>query len=293
MSSMRFAYITDTHLGCNEHGHQMQSRYLGHDAVLFDGLGQWISDNDVAFVIHGGDMTDNGTQEEIDHTNAMCERLNVPVYVSLGNHDLIHPDSMERWRNSGRTSHGAYLPDGQDCFAVDAGSVTVVVISHHWNPQHDHQWIMDQSQAARIDQRQENTLNQLMREANRPVIAASHMVLNPISAQQRNTEEPLYPPPSEYLTSWQRIAASNPNLRLALCGHNHTTTRHDHGSFISCTTGSYIERPAQVRLITTSPEAITVETHSLADTLGLPSELKPEQAWSVGPQDCRAFTIKL
>lgn len=293
MSQHRFVYITDTHLGSNEHGHQMQPRYLGHDEKLFDGLARWLKQHDVSFVIHGGDIVEHGTREEIEYASQLCDRLDVPVYVSLGNHDLMLSDSMDNWKNLGRTSHGPMLPEGKDCFAIDVGPVVIVVITHHWHSELDHRWILEDGQDVRIGQRQEDTLLSLLGDGNRPAIAATHMLLNPISAAQRNAEEPLYPPPPTYLESWQRIAAARPNLRLVLAGHNHTHTHFDHGNFISCSTASYAERPAQLRLVTIDDEKIHVETHTLAGALDLPTELLADSAWSIGMNDTQSFSIPL
>jgi len=291
MSVRRFVFITDSHLGCDENGHQMQSRYLGQDVELYEGLGRWLKEQDVSFVVHGGDMTDHGSLQEIEYANGLCERLKVPVYVCLGNHDLIQPDSMRHWQTTGGTSHGRFLPGGRDCFGIDAGSVMVVVVSHHWNPKFDHRWVVGESQAARLDGRQQEALQRLLREAGRPAIAVTHMVLNPISAEQRNAEGPLYPPPPSYLSTWQRIGQANRNLRLVMCGHNHTHTRYDHESFISCTTGAFNERPAQLRLITIDSQSIKVETVAFAEVLGLPVELNPASDWCVGPVESHTISI--
>jgi len=152
MDTRRFVFITDTHIGCDANGYHKQTRYLDRVEELFDGLKKWIEQHDVSFVIHGGDVTDHGTLEEIKTANSYFDLLDVPVYVALGNHDLMCLDSMTNWWTHGKTSHGLLLPESQDCFTVDAGDAVVVVLSHHWHSQQEHYWNPDEGQMVRVDE---------------------------------------------------------------------------------------------------------------------------------------------
>jgi len=289
MNTLRFVYLTDTHIGCDTTGYRLQPRYLGQDVALFEGLAKWLKNHDVAFVVHGGDMTDHGRPREIERAGELCALLDVPVYLCLGNHDLAQRDSMRDWREVG----GAFVPEGRDCFAVDAGPVRLVVVDHHWHSDCDHHWHVDQPQHPRLDARQQQMVRALIGEDSRPVIAVTHAPLNGVPAKQRCIDELFHPPHTPYLTTWQRIGADHANLRLALCGHNHAHSTHDHGPFVSCTTGAFGEMPAQLRLITVTPEAIEIATIGLAQTLGLPVDLDPANAWCVGDASDHNHVIPL
>ncbi len=283
MTGVRFAYLTDTHIGCNETGYCLQARYLGHDARLFEGLSQWLHAQQVAFVVHGGDLTDHGTPLEIACASELCSMLNLPVYVSLGNHDLAQPESMQQWRTAGTTGHGRFLPDGHDCFAVTAGEVLVVVVTHHWHPHVDHCWVSAEPQQPRLSREQVEWLDATLRRTTRPVIAVTHAPLNDVRGDIRHDEAAFHPPYAPYLATWRELAAEHANLRLVLCGHNHAHSNCDQGTFVSCTTAAFNEVAAQLRLVTITAQAVEVRTFSLAGALGLGGVLAQERAWSVGP----------
>jgi hypothetical protein len=287
MAALRFAFITDTHIGCDADGWHMQPRYLGRDDGMYDGLAQWLRDRDVAFVVHGGDVVDQGTQPQIDRACQLFSRLRVPVYACLGNHDLAQADSIDRWR-----ACDVLMPGGRDCYAVDAGAATIVLATHHWHPDHDYRWIHDGPQQPRVDARQRRAIGELMRDAARPVIAVTHAPLNDVPGSQRNDDEPYHPPHAPYLESWRSLAAEHANLKLVLAGHNHAHSDHDHGSLITTTTPAFNEPPAQVRLITITPRAIDVRTVSLAAAMGLPADLDPACAWTAG-REGRNLSIPL
>jgi len=289
MNPVRFVYLTDTHVGCDDTGYFLQPRHLGREEVLFQGLGRWLQENDVSFVIHGGDLTDHGAAAEIDRADALCAMLDVPVYLCLGNHDLAQADSMQLWREA----PCGLLPGGQDCFAADAGAARVLVVSHHWHPTADYHWISNEAQTPRLDARQIATLQGLMRDAGKPVIAVTHAPLNAVPAEQCGGDEPFHAPHAPYLTSWQRLAAEHANLRLVLCGHNHAHSQHDHGSFVSCTTAAFGEGPTQIRLITVTQDQIEIKTIGLAEVLGLPVLSDADQAWCVGAATDHHFSIPL
>lgn len=287
MSSLRFAYITDSHIGCDTTGYFLQPRYLGADKALFQALSQWIKAHDVSFVIHGGDITDHGLPDEIQQSRDLCELLGVPIHLCLGNHDLAQANSFQNWM----AGDGSVLQGKGDCYALDVGPVRIVVVHHHWHEDTDHRWQHNRPQTPRLDAKQETTRARLIAETSKPVIAITHAPLNDVASSQRGDDKPFHPPYEPYLASWQRLADANANLRLIFTGHNHATSMRDHGSFVSCTTAALSETPAQVRLVTIDDESIQVETHTL-DSM-MPSPLPPgeKHAWCVGSQAAQQFQV--
>ncbi len=287
MSALRFAYLTDTHLGAaKEIGWHMQPR-IADQGELLKNLSRWLKNNDVAFVVHGGDMIDHGSLEEINQASEWYSQLDCPVYLCLGNHDLALPESIEHWRQA----RGGFLPGGQDCFSVDAGAAVLLVMSHHWDSEVDFQW--RGSSEPRLDQRQEDLLRAMLDQANRPVIAVTHAPLNDVSAEQRGEAGAFHLPDASYLAVWKRMAQEYSNLHLVLSGHNHVHSQHDHGSFISCTTAAFGELPAQLRLVTVGSQLIDIKTIALAEALGLSGELNPELAWCIGLERDQSLSIPI
>ncbi len=84
--SLRFAHITDTHVGSN---------------LAAEDLIRTVDDvnrlPDVDFVILSGDITEFGSDEELLQAKQIIDRLNKPWYVLPGNHDA-------KWSESGNNS---------------------------------------------------------------------------------------------------------------------------------------------------------------------------------------------
>ncbi|MCI2082601.1 MAG: PQQ-binding-like beta-propeller repeat protein [Bacteroidales bacterium] len=82
--TLRFAYLADTHIA------------LGSDRIGF--LRQCIRDvdsqPDLEFAIFNGDITEFGADEEIRLAKTIIDSLNIPYWISAGNHDA-------KWSESG------------------------------------------------------------------------------------------------------------------------------------------------------------------------------------------------
>ena len=285
---MRLLYVTDTHIGCSDAGYALQPRYRPEErAALFAALKELAREREVDALIHGGDVVDHGTPEEIDEALEVMAGLGVPTYVCLGNHDLMLADSMEYWRTKGAW----LLPEGGEAFACEFAGATLVVVSHHWHPEHSFHWPPKEKLRPRLDERQAQRLEEFCAQAEGPVIVVTHAPLNAVPAWQTGEVEPFHPPHPPYFDTFAAVAARHANFRLALCGHNHAHSVHNHETFVSCTTSSMIERPGQVRILTITDDAIEVETVSLAERAGLSTELADERPWAAGNAASRSFRV--
>ena len=83
-STLRFAFLTDTHLSAGSHS----------IADLRRCIADINSQPDLDFAVFGGDITDFGADEEIRMAKAMIDSLQLPYYVVAGNHDA-------KWSESG------------------------------------------------------------------------------------------------------------------------------------------------------------------------------------------------
>jgi len=72
--SFRFAFVTDTHDGLDEFKDIVDAINRRHD---------------IEFVLHGGDFTDFGTQQEYVWALEILKDLDVPFFVTAGNHDML------------------------------------------------------------------------------------------------------------------------------------------------------------------------------------------------------------
>lgn len=98
----KFAHISDTH--------------IGGGATAAEDLERTVRDinaqDDIAFVIHSGDVTEFGSDAELRQAKNILSQLNKPLYIVPGNHDT-------KWSESGCNSFRAIF--GGDRFAFDHG----------------------------------------------------------------------------------------------------------------------------------------------------------------------------
>jgi hypothetical protein len=102
-----FAVIADSHIRIITSD---DFRYLKAVSISRQLLANFVSDINkhtppVDFVVHLGDVTDQGTPEEFSRTAAILENLNCPIYPVVGNHDNFTSDNKQGWL---------------DCFGLDS-----------------------------------------------------------------------------------------------------------------------------------------------------------------------------
>ena len=86
---MRFIHITDTHLGPTA-----DFRLYGRDpcanmALLVDRINAL--QFEVDFILHTGDVTDDGAEASYRLFESHCDRLKFPIRYAIGNHDDLAP----------------------------------------------------------------------------------------------------------------------------------------------------------------------------------------------------------
>jgi predicted phosphodiesterase len=78
-----FIVISDTHL--NNDSYQYISTYL--------------RDSKTSFVVHLGDHTNFGTNQELQQAKKLIDSLNTPFYALAGDHDIAETSSMDNYNN--------------------------------------------------------------------------------------------------------------------------------------------------------------------------------------------------
>src|SRR5437868_9401689 len=76
--TFRFAFISDTHIGSPNGGAEEDLRRTVADIN---------SMKDIAFVVITGDITELGTDEQVQLAKQILDGLSVPYYIIPGNHD--------------------------------------------------------------------------------------------------------------------------------------------------------------------------------------------------------------
>jgi predicted MPP superfamily phosphohydrolase len=119
-----FAFITDTHVRLAGREDWM-NRKMG-DATAAE-LARTLDDlarERLAFVIHGGDMTDTATRAELEVVRDVLASQPLPVYGCIGNHDRYLATS----RDDARELLASHFPGAQLDYTFTKGPVRFVVL---------------------------------------------------------------------------------------------------------------------------------------------------------------------
>lgn len=176
--TFRFAFFTDIHIGTET-----------APKDLTDAINDVNSRTDIDFVLVNGDLTELGTNAQLDEAKSMLDKLKVPYYAVAGNHET-------KWSESGNTYFRAIFGDNK--YAFEHKGVQFIAVTSgpllrmgdgHVSP-YDMRWIA-------------NTLENMRYDT--PVIFATHYQLE----GDMDVAEDL-------------IATLCPyNVLVSLCGHGH------------------------------------------------------------------------
>jgi len=87
-----------------------------------------LPEHGIDFVLHGGDMIDSATDENILAAAELFD-LPVPVYLCLGNHDLTVPDALALWV---KLAPGFFKDGKPDC-TIMTNDCVIHVAPNHWD----------------------------------------------------------------------------------------------------------------------------------------------------------------
>ncbi len=177
--TFRFAFFTDIHTGT-----------ATAPKDLMNAINDVNSRNDIDFVLVNGDVTELGTNAQLDEVKGRLDKLNVPYYAIAGNHET-------KWSESGNTYFSAVFGDNKYTFehkgvrfiAVTSGPL-LRMGDGHVSP-YDMRWI-------------KSTLES-MPDKNTPVIFATHFQL----MDDMDVAEDIISMLCPY------------NVLVSLCGHGH------------------------------------------------------------------------
>lgn len=183
--ALQFAHITDTHIGA---GGSMKN--LSAFCQLISNLPQ-----KPEFIIHTGDITEFGTEEEFQTYLRIISSLNIPIYHTLGNHDV-------RWNGAGWVMGERLLPNYKRNYCFTKEGITFIALDSSFP--FSQYGIIDPSQLEWLKQ----TLSKL--PPNQPIILFCHHPVMPSSNFLYGKEALL-----ELLKPY--------NVVLFLTGHGHSS----------------------------------------------------------------------
>ncbi len=190
----------------------------------YDKQTRWIvehrTSNNIKFVIHLGDITNNNTTEQwqiADRAHRILDDADVPYSVVPGNHDYLTPafgrsnTQLNTWfgpsRFAGRSWYGGHYGSGNESnyTLFEVGPMRFLVLSLEYGPRKNQLCWAEEIIAAHPD---------------RHVIVVSHCILTHGGAYSRSCPNEDYLVPGGHgETIWDELVARHSNVFLVLCGH--------------------------------------------------------------------------
>ena len=283
----KFAYIADTHLGAEGAGFQQQQRYPERLPEILAALRRYLaSENDIDFVLHGGDMIDKTTDDNIRNA-AKLFRLPVPVYLALGNHDLTTPDALNRWL----TLAPDFFPDGKPESTIVTEDCLIHIVTNHWG---DLPYYWKDVQDSQFSENQMTALEANLNQSSElPHLLLTHSPTFGLPLEQTGFAEHFHAPPSVFTQTVSKLAARHKQLKCVLGAHNHLNMAIERQGVHFVTVSSLVETPFEIKIFEITPSAITMATTSLATTDNLDCQYDFNKTFVQGRGMDRAFSRSL
>jgi len=211
MKPTRFALVADTHIACRTEGNA--ALYPQRLARVVAAINQ----ERVDFVLHAGDLTDNGTEEDVALAQKLLQPLQAPLMLVGGNHDF--GGKLVAGRNDNVTAERIALFEkalGPSFFAERFGGVRILGINASLLgsglPHEERQWTF--------------LAHELGRSPNPPTILLSHYPPFVDSADEPADDYwNMDPAPRARLLALLRAA----EVRAVFSGHLHRPVLHHLG----------------------------------------------------------------
>lgn len=264
---MKFIYIADTHIGASDtEGYRQQPRYLARLNELMDTFREWASRNKIDFIIHGGDIIENTTVENIQNAAGYFETFTCPVYATLGNHDLTVNDSRRLWLDNAP----GFFPGNKTEFAISHSGIDFLFLTSHWGKT-PYYWDPNEPQIPYFLPDQWKILEHYEKNTSSPMVLVTHSQIFGLPCGQTGFTEELHPPLGEFASQITEKTAGLP-LKMVLGAHNHLNMNIDADGINYVTVSALTETPFEFKLFETDGRSLSMKTVSLAQELNFKAD---------------------
>ena len=280
---MKFLYIADTHIGGSDtNGYMQQERHLTHFDELITIFAEWIAgQGDIDFVIHGGDMLESSSLENISAAAKLFKKLPCPVYCTLGNHDLTEDDSIANWLSQAPE----FFNDNSVDFSLLCDKVKFDFMSSHWGKK-TYCWDRDENQ---IPYLLKNQTDKLGAEGDfQYKILVTHAPVFGLPCEQTGFDEALHPPAGDFSNVIHELTLKH-RLLLVLGAHTHMNMHLCKDGVHYVTASAFSEMPFEFKVFELNSDVFSMETVSLADKIDFKTNYNFNKTYIQGRSCDRSF----
>jgi 3',5'-cyclic-AMP phosphodiesterase len=280
---MKFLYIADTHVGGSDiKGYRQQERYLKHFSELIDVFGEWIEQQgDVDFIIHGGDMVEKASLENIAEAGRLFNQLPCPLYFTPGNHDLTENDSVRDWLSEAPE----FFNNESINFSFCRDNIEFDFISCHWGDK-AYYWHPDETQ---IPYWQADQTDLISNEGDfKYKIVVTHAPVFGLPCEQTGLDEALHPPQGDFSSVVHELVKKHRTL-LVLGAHTHMNMHLSKDGVHYVTGSAFSEMPFEFKVFELNDDLFSMETVSLADKLSFNGKYNFNKTYIQGRTCDRSF----
>ena len=256
---MKFLLISDSHLGNPTPGYHHQS-VLPEPEPLFQALAEFVSENQIDFIFHAGDIIDDGSPEQFSGAVALLKKLPCPVYATPGNHDLMHKNSIQ-WMVENMPDQ---FPEGKaDYFLIRDGirfnflTTNWCSIPAFWDGTHLDSCFHPE-QLRLLDDGPQDL----------PGILITHSPVCGLPTAQTGFPRIFHAPPSGFEQQISELTKKK-NIRLILGGHNHLNLAVKKENYYAVTVSALREMPFEFKLFELNGTHLKMQTCSLDQCSGI------------------------
>lgn len=283
---MKFIYLADTHIGGSDcQGYRQQERYLRHLNALFQQLGDWLNAHpEVRFIVHGGDLVDAGTPDNILRARELFAGLPCPCYLALGNHDLTRADSVSQWLQLAP----AFFPENQVDYSLLLEDIRLDFLVVRWGSK-PYFWDPAQEQIPVISEQQVAQLKTGPKSKLRILI--THAPPCGLPPAQTGMAAPLHAPTGSFQARLQELGREL-GLSLILGAHNHMNLAVKSDFTYWVTAAAFSEIPFEFKVFEINTESLSMHTLDLVNQLPFRSCYDHQKGYVQGRPCDRSFMEK-
>ncbi|MCQ6558805.1 metallophosphoesterase family protein [Paenibacillus mendelii] len=254
----RFLYLSDTHIGAEVVGFQQQPAYPEKLDELLSTVAELACSGEIDFVLHGGDMVDTCTPATIARAKQLFD-LPVPVYLSLGNHDLDREDALSLWL----THAPEFFIDQSPQYTIEHADCDIHVTPNQWETGMPYYW-RSQQEAYFLEDQLHVLEEAIAKSRGKNQWLAIHNPIYGVPKEQSGAEHIIHDAPPLFREVVVTIMESHPELRGVLSGHSHINTLKQTEAGVYLSASSFIEAPFEYKIIEVTQQSLSIRTHAVS-----------------------------